>query len=298
MGYLFLFLSKLSAILKMIAMKKCGNIASGSENSLRINLVRSLGCLVISIVVSCAIGFREMSAVGVWIAVGYGVANALLLFSWVLAAERASLCTVEIFCMAGGVIVPMLVTPLFLSGETVGVLAWVGAALLLPAALLLFPRSSGGSTSISALPMLLLAGAANAGCVLSQKLYAAYGGGTAADFNTVSFATTIPVLVIIYILLRMFKKGANNAENDTKVPKTLIIVYIIIAIIGLYGAQYLHTLASGLLRSEVLFPLSYAMSMPLTLLTDMVFFRERIRVRGVVGILLAVASAVLCNLQI
>ncbi len=295
MGYIFLFLSKLAGIGKMIAMKKCGNIASGVENSLRINLIRSLGCLVISLVVSLAIGFDGMSGTGVLISVVCGIANALLLFSWVLAAEQASLCTVEVFCMTGGVIIPMIITPLFIESESIGIPAWIGALLLLPATLLLFPRGSTGRFSFSSLPMLLLAGAANAGCIISQKLYTAYECGTAADLSTVTFAVCIPVLATVYFALKLLKKNEQKRDQNKITAKPQTIVYIIIAIVMLYSAQYLQTMASGMLISEILFPLSYAMAMPLTLLTDVIFFREKIRIRGIVGIILAVASAVLCN---
>jgi drug/metabolite transporter (DMT)-like permease len=295
MGYLFLLLSKLSGIGKMVAMKKCGNIASGAESSLIINLLRSSGCLVISLVVSLSIGFGGMNGVGWLIAVIFGIAQAFFLFSWVLAAERASLCTVEIFCMIGGVLVPLLVTPLFIPTETVGTLAWIGAFLLLPAAVLSFPKNRGKSLSLSAFPLLLFAGGSNAACVVAQKLYTEYGEGSAADFNLAAFAVTIPTLALIYAVIRVAKIGTKREAFPLKSGNTQIIVYIMIAIIMLYCAQYTNTLASGSLEASVLFPLSYAIGMPLTMLTDVVVFREKVKIRTLCGVLLAVVSAILCN---
>ena len=52
MGIVYLLISKFATLGKMIAMKKCGKIASGPENSIRINLIRSFGCLIISVIVA------------------------------------------------------------------------------------------------------------------------------------------------------------------------------------------------------------------------------------------------------
>ena len=39
MGILYLLGAKITAIGKMIAMKKCGNVAKGAKNSLKINMI-------------------------------------------------------------------------------------------------------------------------------------------------------------------------------------------------------------------------------------------------------------------
>ena len=295
MGYLFLFLSKLSGIGKMVAMKKCGKIASGPENSLIINMLRTLGCLFISLFVSLAVGFGDMTERGILISVLFGVFVSLSLFSWVLAAEAASLCVVEIFCMIGGVLVPMLITPLFITGENAGILSWIGAVLLIPAALLLFRRTD-KKLSLKALPMLILAGVSNAGGVITQKLFAEWGGGTATDFNTLSFATALPTLALIFAVLKIFRKHRESEQLSAKAFNKQTIIYIIVAIAMLYCAQYTNTLAAERLTGAILFPLSYALGMPMTMVADTLIFKEKVRVRTVCGVALAVISALLCNL--
>lgn len=295
MGYLFLLLSKLSGIGKMIAMKKCGKIAAGPENSLIINMLRTSGCLIISLAVSFAVGFGSMSQTGFLISILFGIFVALSLFSWVLAAECSSLCVVEIFCMIGGVLVPLTITPLFIPSEPVGIFSWVGALLLIPAALLLFPKSE-KALSLKALPILIFAGLANAGGVITQKLFAEYGSGSATDFNTVSFAVALPMLLLIYTVLKVIRKNTNQKRINVANFNKQIIVYIIIAIAMLYCAQYTNTLAAGKLSGAILFPLSYAIGMPLTMLADIVVFKEKLRIKTVCGVSLAVLSAILCNL--
>lgn len=295
MGYLFLFLSKLSGIGKMVAMKKCGKIASGPENSLTINMLRTFGCLIISLAVSLVVGFGDMTQSGILISVLFGVFVALQLFLWVLAAESASLCVVEIFCMIGGVLVPMILNPLFIPSENVGALSWIGAFILIPSAFLLFKKEDKG-LSLKALPLLILSGAANAGVVITQKLFAEYGGGTASDFNTLSFATALPTLALIFAILKFIRRKQKRERINTKAFNKQTIVYIIIAVAMLYSAQYTNTLASGELSGGVLFPLSYALGMPMTMVADTVIFKEKVQVKTVCGIALAVISALLCNL--
>ena len=144
--------------------------------------------------------------------------------------------------------------------------------------------------------MLICAGLANAGGVITQKLFAEYGGGSAADFNTASFASALPMLLLIYASLKLTRKASTHQKISAKTFNKQIIVYIIIAIAMLYFAQYTNTLAAEKLSGAVLFPLSYALGMPLTMLADIIVFKERIRAKTVCGVSVAVLSAILCNL--
>ncbi len=296
MGILFLSLGKLFAIGKMIAMKKCGNAASGAENSIKINLIRSVGCVLISLIVCIFSGFSGMSGAGMLYSLLSGIANAMLLFTWVLCAERCSLCTVEIFCMIGGVVLPMILSPLLFGGEAASLFGWAGALLLLPAAYCFFPRSDGKGFTLSSLPLLLLAGISNAGCVISQKQFTEANGGSVADFNLLTFLFCTLTLTVIFVLTKIKKKGVKSERNGEKTRNKQIIIYIFIAIIMLYASQYLLTLSAGRISSRLFFPLSYAIAMPMTLLCDIIVFGERIRPSSVLGLTLVITSIILINI--
>ena len=94
----------------------------------------------------------------------------------------------------------------------------------------------------------------------------------------------------------LYKRSGTSVGITAKTFNKRIIVYIIIAIAMLYCAQYTNTLAAGKLSGAILFPLSYALGMPLTLLADIFIFKEKIRVKTGCGVSLAVLSAFLCNL--
>ena len=73
MGYIFLLLSNIACVIKMTALKNCGSIATGVRNSIMINIIRSLGCLVVSLAVCVVSGFGKMDHIGFLISVFSGI---------------------------------------------------------------------------------------------------------------------------------------------------------------------------------------------------------------------------------
>ena len=300
MGIIYLFLSKISAIGKMVAMKKCGNIAKGSKNSLAINFIRSVGCIPVALILCLFTGFQSMSTAGLIICIISGIANAGLLFSWVLCAERSSLCTVEIFCMIGGVVLPMIISPLLFEGEIITFTQWIGSILLLPAAFLFSKKERTDTAKMTplGLALLLVACLSNALCVLTQKLFTTKNCGSAADFNLLTFVFCSIAIGMAYFLLLAFKKKETKAQTHKLLSKKQFIVYIFVAIVMLYASQYFSTLASGNLASAYFFPLSYAIGMPLTLATDIFIFKEKLRVGSVIGLALVILSVLLIGIKL
>ena len=328
MGIIYMILSKLGAAGKMIAMKKCGKVASGHENSVKINLIRSLGCFIISLAVALIGGMGNMKGTGAVISAVSGVANAALLFSWVLAATLAPMSTVEIFCMIGGIVIPLILSPLMIEAEAVSVIEWLGALILFPAAICFrAPRSTdGGGMKASAVPYLLLAGLSNSACVLTQKLYAAYDGGGTAEFNLFTFGVCSATLALCFGAMKLFgalkrRRGALCKEKEqctqaqfsegrhngthseagglggkSASTSTKTALYVAVAVVMLYLSNYFSLLASYALPSGLLFPLSYAIGMPLTVACDTVFFGEKIRLRTVIGAVLVIISVILTGL--
>lgn len=297
MGVLFLFLSVVFSMAKIIAMKKCGRVAAGPKNSLKINVIRATGCTLISLAVCAVAGFDGMNGIGVLTSVLSGVFTALFLFSWILATQKASLAVVQVVCMLFGVIAPMVLVPLLSPAATAPtLLQWCGALILLPASLCFSKRSGAEKKGamLSALPILLLMGLSNGGCVTTRKLYMELGEGVAADFNLVTYAIAAAILGVLTILfnLRDKREIANAPEKHEK----SFYIFVGIAVVTLYVADYFNALASGGLPVQLLVPLSYIFSMPMTLATDVLLFKERFTVYSVIGLLLVIASAILTNI--
>ncbi len=299
MGVLFLFLSVLFAMVKIIAMKKCGAAASGPKNSLKINVIRSVGCVIISLIVCAVSGFGGMNFIGVLCSVLSGVCTAFFLFSWVLATQKASLAIVQVVCMLFGVIAPMVLVPVICGTDFATLLQWCGALLLLPASLCFSKKAaSDKKTGFGALPILLLMGISNGGCVTTRKLYMELGEGSAADFNLITYAVAAAFLCsfLLILTLRAKRNDAIEAAPAQKFSGIKLYVLIGVAMVTLYVADYMNTLASGSLPVHILVPLSYIFSMPLTLASDVLLFKEKFTALSAIGILLVIASAILTNL--
>ena len=294
MGYLYLILSKLAAVGKMMAVKKCGNIASGAKNSVKINLLRSTGSLAIALIVCIFSGFEKMNSYGILFTVLSGVSQGIMLWSWILAATSAPMITVEVFCMIGGVVIPLIISPIVLDGTSVTVIQWIGALLLFCAMFCLSKRGGGGKITPKSILLMCIAGLSNAGSVISQKFFKEFEGGTNADFQLGTFMFTIAVLAFIFLMMQLFTK-TEKAENPQKI-NARVIVFICIAFVMTYASQFFSTEASGSISAAVLYPLSYVISMPLVFLVDVIFFKEKVTLNNIIGIILVTASGVLINL--
>ena len=80
MGFLYLLNAKLAGIIKVIAVKQCGSVAQGARNSVKINLIRSAGCLLVSIAVFLFTR-GTLDKTGLIISLLSGIFNACSLFS-------------------------------------------------------------------------------------------------------------------------------------------------------------------------------------------------------------------------
>ena len=298
MGYIYLVLSKIAAIFKMMAVKKCGNIASGPKNSLRINLLRALGCIVVGTIVCLFSGFKGMDSEGVWIAILSGASNGVLLFAWVLAAACAPMYFVEIFCMFGGVIFPLILSPIIFDAESVTLIQWCGTAALFLATYLLSKRSTGQKLTAKSILIMVVAGIGNMGMVMAQKMLAAFSTSTATDFQLVADVAMAGVLFLALLATTLIGRRSTR-DGASPSPQTKftgkVFIFIGIAIVMMYCSQLLSTMAAGKL-SSVFFPLSYVISMPLVFITDVIVYKEKITVRNIIGILLITASGILINL--
>ena len=294
MGYLYLVMAKIAAAIKMIAVKKCGNIASGAKNSVKINLIRSSGSLVIALIVCIFSGFQKMNGYGILFTLMSGFSQGIMLWSWILAATSAPMITVEVFCMIGGVVIPLIISPLMLEGESVTLLQWIGSLLLFLAMFCLSKRRGNARTTPKSILFMCIAGLSNAGCVITQKFYQSFKGGTVADFQLGTFIFTVTVLAFVLLLMNLFKK--DNSDEIKKSLSKKVLFFITVAFIMTYASQFLSTVASGRIAAAVLYPLAYVISMPLIFIVDVLVFKEKITPLNVMGIMLVTASGILINI--
>lgn len=305
MGYLYLAISKFCAAAKMAAMKNCGDSKDPTTAAVKVNTVRSAIILIVSVIVFAA--SRSATADGLWIAVLSGASNAINMLSWIVCATSVSLCVVETFVMIGSVVVPLALSPLLYAGETVSVMQWLGAGLIL-AAVALFCVGRGAKFSRKGIVWLAVCALSSAGVNISSKLYAVRVGSEYAAFlNLVSFgivfaffAVTAAVMFIVNRRKAASKSEeiAEPSEEETK-PRELFrlpaktYLWIAIAAVGMYATNYFMTLSSALLPSGVLYPLSYGGGFVITALMDTLIFKQKLTPVRAAATVLAVIGAVL-----
>ncbi len=303
MGYLFLLFAKLAGAAKMAAMKYAGREATGTFNSIRINLIRSFICMGMSVVL---IAFDPgVTGSHLWIGIVSGIANAVNMFTWILCATRASLCVVEIFMMFATVVIPLLLSPFLYVGETVTLLQWIGVVLIL-AAVVLFAvpgRSTADEkkdkkavdrTSVILIAVCMLS---STFVTVTQKLYVTrVGKEYTAFFNALTFILVFICFVIAYFVMRriLFRKS-DGGEAIPTVNKLSGAAYgwIAVAAAGMVVYQFTNTLASAYLPSAILYPLAYGSGFLLTAAMDTFLFHEKVTLRRVLGTLSAIAGSVL-----
>lgn len=297
MGFFYLIFAKLAGLVKVVAVKKCGSAASGAKNSIKINLIRAIGCLAVSV----AVFLFSRSALdknGTWISLLSGIFNAVFLFLWILTAERVSLCLVELFCMIGSVVVPLILAPFLYKGEHVLWHQWICTGILVASTFFFFPKSD-KKKRLDWKAFLLLVGCAvgSAGTVITQKLFITYSNSNISVFNLMTFlVVSVGFAVVFFASFAKEKAHANHTESTSESFSAKVWMLIGLATVMLYANQFLSTQASKYFSSGVFYPLLYAIGWPLTFVADICIFKEKVTWKKLVGLVLTITASILISL--
>lgn len=323
MEYVFLIIALFTGIVKVIAVKNSGRLCPGEYNSVRINFLRAVICVLVSLITFFAAGSPALGEHW-WIWLASGVFNALLMFVWILCTQRAGLVFVETFGLVGSVAVPLVLAPFLYSGESVTLLQWVGVGCLFAAVALLALDKGGAakksqktveqaeltqtapqeelskktnkakSAGLITAVYIVLYVISNAGISITPKLYREYtGGGYETFFNLMTFAVVLACFSIVLACGKIFKNKSVLPEKSLSSKKTAI--YILIAAVMMYSYQFFMSLASAL-PSAVLYPLLRGGSILLTVLCDAVIYKQKITSVTCLGVAFAVIAIVLTSI--
>lgn len=305
MEYLFLLIANFAGISKVIAMKNSGKVCPGEYNSVRINTFRSILCCIVSVVAFYIAGAKTESS-GWWIWLISGVSNAVMMFLWVTCTQRIGLIYLETFAIIGSTAIPMIIAPLLYEGETVNLLQWFGVLCLLIAVIVLSlkPKVSNGTPTkvkenkkgnITVIIYVLLLIPSYVGTSVSQKLYPTLiGQEYTAYFNLMTFIVVLICFSLVLISGKIFKKKTLLPENVSKNKK--LFLYVFIAAVMIYVYQYFSTLAAGMLPSAIFYPLIKGISMLLTVLCDVLIYKQKMTKNTLIGLLFVFTAIILINI--
>lgn len=291
MGFLYLAVAKLTAIVKMTAMKGCGDKENGLTNSIFVNTLRSFLCLVVSAVV--LLFNRKVTGEYSWLWLLSGLSNALNMFTWILCATAVSLSLVEVVSMIGSVFIPLALAPCLYAGETVSILQWCGCGVLLVSVIIFSLGDKTKRPRPVTWALLVLCALSLVGANVTQKLYVYHVGSEyTAYFNAMTFAVVFACFIIGSLILFLIRR-TKRVQTETFFLSKRTYILISVAAVTMYASQYFNTLAAALLASAVLYPLSYGSGFLLTALTDAVVFKEKPTVKRIIATALALGGVIM-----
>ena len=308
MQIIYLIIARTFGGLKGFSMKRAGQEARGGSNSLIINLLRSVLCLAISVIIWAISGFGTTTELGNLLVILSGISNAMTVYFWVLAAQMVSISLIEVFSMLGTVVLPLFLAPVLYNGDSVNLFQWIGTAVLL-ASVIMFSddekKSNAEYSLISKIITVLMQVIGVSGTAITQKLYTYHisdkGLGTIEYFNFATFVVVCLAFVLIYAIKLLsahirIKRGEENVEIVGKgFPLRRVWIYVLLAAVGLYAYQYFATLASTL-PSAILYPLSHGLSMVVCFVLDTFIFAKKLTLKRVIAFVAVIAAIILVNL--
>ena len=298
-----LLLSAIGTGSKQYAMKKCGAIAPGAYNSIRINMIRAAICLVISFVIWLLTDGYGTNSLGLIISIAAGIGTALNLFTWILSAQRISLTLLEGVCTVGALVVPLFLAPYLYNGESVSLLQWLGTFCVI-ASLFFFSekdtKKMKSASLLSGIALLFFCTFGIATASVAKKLYTFYVAaddhGSVSFFTLVGFLTVFAVFLILLPICRQNERRRIEKEEPSKPAPSLRAAwhFILIAAVALYASEFFATYASDL-PSAIYYPAIKALNVLGCFLLDVTVFKEKVTVKKAVGLVLLLAAVVLIN---
>ena len=229
-----------------------------------------------------------------------------MMFLWGTCTQRIGLIYLETFAIIGSTAIPMIIAPLLYEGETVSLLQWVGVLCLLIAVIVLSLKQkvqNGTSTTkvkenkngkIIGIIYVLLLILSYVGASVSQKLYPTLiGQEYTAYFNLMTFIVVLICFSLVLISGKIFKKKTLLPENSIQSKK--LFLYVFVAAVMIYVYQYFSTLAAGMLPSAIFYPLIKGISMLLTVLCDVLIYKQKMTKNTVIGLLFVFTAIILIN---
>lgn len=294
MGYLFLGLALFAGVTKGFCGKKTSGYTKDFGDAILANCIRMLLCIVIGLALILA---TEAPAAlmpdgkMLLISALSGVSTAAFVVSWLVSVKKSAYMMLDIFLMLG-VLIPLVLSSVFF-GEGIKFTQWLGMAVLLVAVVIMCSYNNSIKTKITPLSFLLMlfCGCASGIADFSQKLFIKQiPDGSAAVFNFYTYLFAAVILVIAYVVTK--KKGDSAEKADFK----KIFWYIFIMAVCLFANSYFKTLAASRLSAVLLYPLNQGCALLLAALMAAVFFKEKLTLKAIIGILIAFVGLLIINL--
>ena len=265
---------------------------------------------VFSLIMLFIVGFHGFNGTMMLCAAGTAAFIALALFTEIEALKGSSLIVGQMF-QAGALFIPCLFGNFFIEGQKMNVWQWLGLCLFMVAMYLMI--SQGGKkgekdkkkkTSVKTIIMLILMLLGEGGTMVVQN---AFGNlvedGNTAMYSFLMFAINALVLYICYLVQALFFRKPKMAQAEAvevdqakskekalkPLSKTLLICGAFLAF-ALFMINVLVTELTAAVVPALLFSLSSAIAIVVTMLVGRFVYGEKMSVRNIIGIVLCAGS--------
>lgn len=290
--------------------KKASNEVTPGVSFFRYGAYYNLLAALFSVIAFAIAGFKGFNLPTLLCAFLSAIFFTIDLFATIITMKGAPLTVCTIFSL-GGLIVPTIGGVLMLN-ESVTYLQIIGLIIFLVGAYIHTQKGKkeGKSKKISLYTYILLVVRLLAnGCVMFVQKYFSIKvvGGNVSTFSFLTFTLNclIMLLCAIFLALKNKKKSLTTNESEevltppTKtfcgLTKTLLICGGLLAF-AVFVINFVVTELGKTLPSVILFPVSNAISIVVTALIGLLVFKEKLTVKSIIGLVVALAGIVFIGL--
>lgn len=286
---LWIALAALAGVTKGYCGKKTSTAAERFHDAVYISVVRFGMCALLGGAI-CLVqgGVTSLLQVdGLWVAAVSGVAQAAFATTWLLAVRTGAYVMLDAFLTAG-ILIPSVLCQI-LYDERIKPLQWVGFAVLIGAVCLMCSYNNSIKTSKLtpwAVALLVVCSGFSGIADLCQKILSHdYPGQSAAAFNFYAYLFAALVLAVVFLFIK--------PRNQRPVEVRKFGWYLAVMAACLFLNSYFKLLAARQVSAGVMYPICQGLGLALSALMAAVMFKEPIKKRSIIGLVLVFAAMML-----
>ncbi len=291
--YIFLIIILLLRVPQNFSSKKTSGLVTNSQSYFLYGTYSYILAGLIAFVMLLFDGMSGFSLPAVGISALGAVSLAVSLFCSIEALKSG---VMVLAAMAGsaGLLLPCI-AGIFMFNEPMRPMQFIGIALLIFSGWLLIGYSKEQTGSFTPRTLLLLIGSmlSNGSVMLAQKMFSKYLPDTSVSIF--SFLTFGLIGIGMFIGLVPSLLSQSGRAKIAAVPKP-VFLYGTISSIILLAINQLATLAGRNVPSAIMFPINDGGATIITAITAAIFFKEKLTVRSVCGLILGIGSLIVINL--
>ena len=291
--YIFLIIILLLRVPQNFSSKKTSGLVTNSQSYFLYGTYSYTLAGLIAFVMLLFDGMSGFSLPAVGISALGAVSLAVSLFCSIEALKSG---VMVLAAMAGsaGLLLPCI-AGIFMFNEPMKPMQFIGIALLIFSGWLLIGYSKEQTGSFTPRTLLLLIGSmlSNGSVMLAQKMFSKYLPDTSVSIF--SFLTFGLIGIGMFIGLVPSLLSQSGRAKIAAVPKP-VFLYGTISSIILLAINQLATLAGRNVPSAIMFPINDGGATIITAITAAIFFKEKLTVRSVCGLIIGIGSLIVINL--